>query len=248
MGAVKLYPIRISKEHFERIPKYERVVLVQFGWLCNELMLFHRLLLALKNNDISTQVLRQANSSMILTITRLLSGRLYEGWLTIKDKSRISQSYGSRADSEGAQALQRIKDYFNHSSVLKDVRNKFAFHTDSKEIERSLDSLSPEIDLTFYLSHMQGNTLAWFADGIIANAMQTFGATEESDTEKWFQELYRTNLDIANDFIIFSSQIIQEIMMKHLNITYDQLEGEVVNLEGVKPLSELCFPFFVAEE
>src|ERR1043165_7751474 len=70
----------LSKAKLDAIPEAERAFYVHIGHLRNELTILNRLLLWINNNPYDNLVQGSVNLGQGLTITKLLAGKLWEGW------------------------------------------------------------------------------------------------------------------------------------------------------------------------
>jgi hypothetical protein len=156
-----LYVVPITKAKLDSIPEDARVFFVHVGHLRNELMALQKLILASQQHEATNEILISMRTYQHLMLTRLLAGKLREGWELITRSyfgAKLSLNYEQRLQTVGQEAIAALKKYFNHKPLMHDVRNNFAFHyspDSSKQIKLTLADLE-ESDLKIYWSDQAG--------------------------------------------------------------------------------------------
>src|SRR5262245_4499884 len=75
-----LYVVPVTKAKLDNMPEDVRVFFVQAGRLHNELMWLQKLMLASQQRETTNETLTGIQTYQVLMLTRLLAGKLWEGW------------------------------------------------------------------------------------------------------------------------------------------------------------------------
>jgi hypothetical protein len=150
-----------------------RVFFVHIGHFRNELMTLRKLLWASQQYETTNDILVGMRAYQSLTFTRLLAGKLQEGWELLRKAyfgAKLSLNYEKRLDNSGQKAIASLKLYFDQKGLMHDVRNQFAFHYAPDKIRSALADLEEPTDLKIYVSDQAGNTYYQFSEVIVNTA------------------------------------------------------------------------------
>jgi len=171
---MKVYEIPISQQQLHSIPSDERLFFIQIGHLANELSTLNRLLLFVSDTTGTTEVEKRARNSQALLLVRLCLEKLFEGWQMLQRDyfgSKVSKEYGGLLDESGKNSLNEIKRYFSKNNLIKDIRDNFAFHYSSEDLQNQLQRTTDTGTLYIYLGYAHGNSFYSFADVLVGSAM-----------------------------------------------------------------------------
>lgn len=123
---MKIKVVPVPKSHLEAIPEAELAFYAHFGHVRNELLVLEKFLYWTTKNQADGDVLSAVNVFQELTITRLLAGKLLEGWQLLNNKaySKISESLRTRLNSKTRTTLKELDAYFsNKKNMIEMIRN-----------------------------------------------------------------------------------------------------------------------------
>jgi hypothetical protein len=106
---MKMLKVTISAEELKKVPRDEYVLFTLLQLLVSEILLLQKLLILCPKHD-AHPVIQTANNHQILTVLRLLAGKVFEGWELIRTKffgTGISKRYEELLTQEGKMCLDR---------------------------------------------------------------------------------------------------------------------------------------------
>jgi hypothetical protein len=246
---IALQVMELSGSDLGRVPESERVLLIQLGHLQNTINFLYRWLLSSqikgKNGADFHAALAQHNLA-----ARTLAGVLCEGWAILESSyfgAKVSQQYASELSMDGSAALEKLKQYFSHSNLLKTVRDRFAFHFDRKEVLRQLQVFRDSDTSLLYISEEVGNSLYYLSETVVGlSLLSALGNAVDRDTMQAINDrLHDDVLLMAAAFGHFIGDYLGIVVTKHISADrWDKTK--VVNL--TVPASDcLDLPFFVSQ-
>ena len=239
---MRLIKAEFSKKHLDQLPKEEKVFFVQLTHLLDELSILSKCVVFASNAiEVKQEVEKTAQRMQALFFIRILAGKIYEGWQMFHASyfsSQLSQKYDKLLSNSASGSIEELKRYFAKNNLIYEIRNKYAFHYDRKNVENQLNHIAQDETLSMLISEHQGNNLFSFSDAIINSsilnyinpndqqkAMDTFVEEVLPKVCKWFQ-------NFGYGFI--------ELIIKNLESNCEEIELEVVpTIEDVK------LPYFV---
>ncbi|MFX0202016.1 MAG: hypothetical protein ACFFCW_38380 [Candidatus Hodarchaeota archaeon] len=168
---MKCYILEVIKAQLDGIPREEAVFLTVILHLANEINILQKAVIESKpGSRLPDPMVDSAQNSQSLFFLKTLAGKLYEGWRTLESgyfATRISQKYDALLSPLSKDALSRLKkDFSDPKNIVKDVRQKYAFHTDLQRITDSLGTLPPSEPLKIAVPDSLGNIFAQFAESV----------------------------------------------------------------------------------
>ena len=129
----------------------------------------------------------------------LPDGRLLN--MSVPPSLRNQRDFTGRSMSMAA--LARLKKYFaTPNNLIKEVRQKYAFHTDLQRIADSLATLPPSEPLKVAITDSLGNVFAQFAEDV--TNWSVLNAVNANDLKDAVKRLMSEGLlHVPNDFLLF---------------------------------------------
>jgi hypothetical protein len=245
---MKVYEIPISKQQLDSIPTDERLFFIQIGYLANELSTLNRLLLFVSNTTGTTELETRARNSQALLLVRLCSGKLFEGWQMLQRDyfgSKLSKEYDRLLQESGKNNLTEIKRYFSKSNLIKDIRDNFAFHYPSDDLQHQLECTKDTGTLYIYLGYAHGNSFYSFADVLVGSAM--LSKVQGTDPQQVIDALFADPINAIKWFLDFIGSCMIILVEKYLGTTLEALSTNIIEVPNTKKL-DVQVPFFLADE
>ena len=246
---MKVYEIPISRQQLDSIPADERLFFIQIGHLANELSTLNRLLLFASRTSGTTELERWARNSQALLLVRLCSGKLFEGWQMLQRDyfgSKLSKEYDRFLDESGKNSLTEIKRYFSKNNLIKDIRDNFAFHYPSDDLQNQLQRTENTGTLYIYLGYAHGNSFYSFADVLVGSAM--LSKVQGADPEQAMDALFAEPINAIKWFLGFIGSCMIILVERYLGATLDALGANTVEVPNTKKWEDVQVPFFLADE
>jgi len=243
---MKCHIIELPKPKLATLPTKEIAFLTVILHLANEINILHKAAIASKpGGKLPDPIVDSAHNCQALFFLKILAGKLYDGWRTIETgffATKISRKYERLLPQLSKDALERLKKYFADSSnVVKDVRQKYAFHTDFERITESLNSLPDSEPLRIAITDSIGNIYAQFAEAVtnwsVLNAIET--KTMDEAIKKLMTEALLT---VPNDFLHFAYGFGETALGQ---CDYTATEHQ---LDGATSIDAANLPYFVDQE
>jgi hypothetical protein len=242
-----LYVVPVTKAQLDSIPEDARVFFVQAGRLHNELMWLQKLILASQQRETTNEILTAMQTYQALMLTRLLAGKLWEGWDLLNRSyfgAKLSQRYEQRLPRVGQEAIAALKKYFGQKALMYDVRNQFAFHYLPERIRAILTDLD-EPSLKFYLSEQSGNTFFQFSETVVNIAM--LEDIQKGDYKAALEKLMDQVGKVARDFIDFCDSWIGLVLQDYFPEISSLDELEKVTLSDLPKVGDIGLSYFISE-
>ncbi len=242
---MKIVGICFSGKEFKELPKEIATAFVQFGHFSNELTFFFRLLNICIRTPATQEVERAASSFHLLMVTRLLAGKLAEGWKMVQRTfygSKVSREFESLFSESETESLSMLKDYFGKGNILKNIRNEFSFHYGSDEIQNQIQDVEDEYRFHVYQSLGRASSFNGYAEDLVANSL--LRVIPGPDSAARLKILIQDVVLVSENFQVFSGAVLENIARKYLSQCLAGSEIEEIELPNIARLSQLQFPFF----
>jgi len=221
---MELYKVSVDKEEFKSLPQKEVLFFVQAGAALNEINILIKMLIISKR-EVNGAVETKAQNSQTLFILTILTGKLWECWMFLQKayfKSKIAQDYDQLLPETAKKHLAELKIYFGKNNLIKNVRNKLAFHYDTEEIRNQMsDILEGEIP-EFYLSEGQGNSFFYISDMIRMKTILEY--TGKSEPFEALDSFFADVLNVAKLFLSFLQHCLGVVARNHNNWKIEKIE------------------------
>lgn len=157
MLKIKIYKMQLTLEALRHLPKDRSSALLRVGLFLNELNWLQRLLLIARNPAGAGEAEDRATLALTLMVTKLLAGKIFEGWLKLNGELKIDVD--ALADDVRDQR-EALEDCLVKDSLLYKLRNLHAFHYSAQISLADLESLPvADEELAIYVTESQGHTL-----------------------------------------------------------------------------------------
>lgn len=245
---IQVLQIPFPKDKLRAISTEERVALLLFGHVANQIAIMEKLLTFATNFESADQLEQRAEGLQIEMILRLMVGLLNEAQRAIQTRfnsSPLAKTYRDLLDEGGQNALADLNLQFSQSIIQK-LRTKFAFHhPSSDDIEKAFDLAvgDPGMDSewNWYLSQHAFNSLFYFSDVVITHAV--FEEIGEADWHKGQQKLMKEVTRAANNIKEFVLSFVKAVWLKHFGA--ELLANRVFEINDAPNATSVRMPFFV---
>lgn len=168
-----VYEIKITKAQLQSLPEAERILVLQFGHVCNELSFLNKLLLLV--SDTETKGLeKKAMATQAMIVARLYIGKVFEAWRMIQRDyfgSQLSKTLDAELDDQGKRSLEALKTYFGGNNLLSSIRNDFSFHYWAEHLPKTMSAFDDSREFQLILGGAYANTLHKFSEEFVTVAM-----------------------------------------------------------------------------
>ncbi len=153
-------------------------------------------------------------------------------------QSRLAKEYEILLSDEAQRSLKELKTYFGKDNLIKNIRNKLAFHYDTDEVNNQIPSMMSDLIPEIYLSESQGNSFFYISDIIRLRTILEY--TGKSDAKVAKETLFSEVLNIANLFIEFLYHCLVSMVDRHKNIKLEEIDiGNPPNI------NDITLPYFL---
>lgn len=238
--------IPVPKAKLDKIPEIERAFYIHIGHLRNELGVLVKFLNWSINDPSDNPVLVDLNVSQSLIISRMLAGKLWEGWILL-DKAytapKLDQSIESKLSKETKDALYELRKYFGQkNNVINIIRNKFAFHYDPEKVRNQLSLVDETDKLEIYVPEKRVNLFYMLSEIIVNSGM--LEAVESGDYIAATKKLAKEVIEKSLLFIAFCDGCLQFMTENYLGKTRKELGARKAIIPDPPSRKDIQLPFF----
>lgn len=187
-----------------------------------------------------------AHVSQSLVFARALTGKLWETWMLLKNGyfgSALSRKYGERLDAEAIQALDALKKYFGRKNLIKIIRDRFAFHYSLSDAN-CVPAVQPTADeLVMYLAKDNGNTLFYFSDVLVNNAL--LEAIDPGEPQRAMDRLMTESAKVVSQINEAAGAIMATVVEGYLMAADGKLVLEEIEIGEPPVAEEMELPYFI---
>ena len=242
---MKLTKAEFSKKHLDQLPKEEKVFFVQLTHLLDELSILSKCVIFASNAiEAKQEVEKTAQRMQALFFIRILVGKIYEGWRMFRASyfsSQLSQKYDKLLSNLASESIKELKRYFAKDNLIREIRNKYAFHYDRENVENQLNRITQDETLSMLISEHQGNNLFAFSDTVINSSI--LNSINPSDQQKAMDTFVEeVILKVCKWFQNFGYGFV-ELIIEKLEFNCEEIE-----LEDVSTIGDVKLPYFVRKE
>lgn len=239
---MKLIKAEFPKKHLDQLSKEEKVFFVQLTHLLDELSILSKCVIFASNAiEVKQGVEKTAQRMQALFFIRILAGKIYEGWQMFRASyfsSQLSQKYDKLLSNSASESIEELKRYFAKKNLIHEIRNKYAFHYDLKNVEDQLNRITQDETLDMLISEHQGNSLFSFSDAIINFSILSF-INSKDQQEAMDILVEEVILKVCKWFQRFGYGFVEIIIKK---FEFDCIE---IELKDVLPIEDVKLPYFV---
>jgi hypothetical protein len=241
-GLVPLVRLELQPKDLMDIHEPERILLLQLSVVLNEINILNKLLV-FSNQQLSDQVLREAQNSQTYFLLTILAGKLFESYKVIKQDyfgTRLSREYNDLLTDDGRSALDKLKTYFSRSkNAVEILRNKAVFHYDDDLLREGIKATPDDEHLEMYFSEYTGNCFFYLGNVMYSNAV--LDRIDPTDPYKAMDLLMGEILSTASLVLDFAKSCLSAVVSKHLK----HLRGRPIEV-AAENHSLIKLPYFVA--
>lgn len=242
----KLYRFEITKAALEALPLRERAILLGGGKILNELNIGTKHLMFCSNAVRASKPGpdRSAAFATLSFFLRVLAGHVFEANNYLRNVARVNELQKSKSrhlNVEFYKNVQILNGYFGRQNVIREMRNKFSFHTDPDLMQKSFHALPTGFAYEVLLGQQRaGDNIFYGSEATIIDGVQhlTPGVTWDEAINSIFKDTTHIAFVMAK---IFQS-LIGSILEDYLNLTVD--DSEVVDGTDGPSLESVVVPFF----
>jgi hypothetical protein len=243
---VSIHHITLSRTQLDIIPEDERRSLILLAHAANEINILAKLFHFSARASSETPILMQAENAQALVLGRLLSGKIYEFWKLLQStffRSAHSKRYQPQFDDVALKALKSFKSYFSHENIIATVRNKFAFHYATDQIDTGYQALEEGDSLEIYLAKQNVNSLYAFGDTIVGRAM--LESIKPGDHQEAFGILIRDTSQAVSQIDTIIGAIIAICFETHIGPDLYAMGAKIIEIEGAPDSQKVGIPYFI---
>jgi hypothetical protein len=240
-----VYKVEIEAVWLSKLSVDEQSLLLLAGHFANEIAALIKLFAWCNNHHVQTELEQAAKNSQSLLLSRILTGKLLEGWELLRVGffgTRVSSTYHERLDDPGRAALSRLKTYFNGPNAIRSIRVGHAFHYDFNAFKIAWESADRDEKLVFYLAHSYLNSFFQASDTIAMKSLLASVPSIDSAEamERWIQD----STDIAGVFLEFISSLMFVGMQRMLPDDFNVLNSPQIEISDAPSADEIAIPYF----
>jgi len=243
MGSkVEISKIKIKKTEFSRISEDEQLFFIQATNLMNDLITLQKCIY-FSSKETLNDIERRAQNSQALFFTRLLAGKLYEGWqmLTKGFFNKLSKEYITKFSSIENDNLKELKSFFKRNNFIKIIRNEFEFHCPSPKRIRNFLKKIPDTELfEIFLSEKHTNCRYFLSDVVVTFAV--LDAINEKDKEKAMDKLISEIHRLTGCFLNFLGGYVVIFLQQ-----YPDFIKEEIIVSDLPLIDDVKLPYFIRE-
>jgi hypothetical protein len=246
---IQVYRIPIPKDSLLKLPKEERVCLLQLGHMANQVLMFEKLLIFATTLDSKNEVEQYTTGVQTQMLVRLAVSAVFESLRVVERlfvKSKIGNDYKDKLDKKGSDALAYLKKLMGKSALLAAVRNNYGFHYPKvDETEAAFQAAIADEDFDgmwkVYFSHHGFNSMFLFCDVISTKGIAAEAGV--ADLAVLQKQLMTELREAALNLVDFAHSFFAALWVQHFGEEIDA-EG-ITEVTGAPKFDEVSIPFFV---
>lgn len=246
---IKVYRIPVPKDTLLKLPKDERVCLLQLGYMANQVLMFEKLLIFATKLDPKNEVEQNATSAQTQMLIRFAVSAVFESLRVVERLfvgSKIGNDYKDKLDPKGSDALAYLKKLMGRSGLLAAVRNNYGFHYPTvDQTETAFQAAIADADFDrmwkVYLSNSGFNSMFLFCDLVPIKGIAAQAGVDDLTAlqKKLITELRESALNLVE----FAHSFFVALWVQHFG---KEIEAEgITELPDAPKFDEVSIPFFV---
>lgn len=238
-----LYEFTITKKALMDIDERERMFFVLLGFACNEIIILHKVALAINVFHRDTEgVERQAYTVQENIIARLLIAKMFEAWEKLFQQlffnSPFGRDYEPDFSPKAKEALADLRKFFAENGYVAALRNHYVFHYPSHQLNAAMPGIPDHDDWKIYLSETYGNSLYYLSEMVACHAMI---AEVNPDKATGYEKMIADRDYVAHRIIALSTGCMNVFVKRHLALSMQ--DGTPITIK-VPDLLDVKLPFF----
>jgi hypothetical protein len=245
---MRLHLLQIPAHEFAGLPKEEKLFLLRFSHLHNDLRHVQQLVQTAYNGAKKLDgIERDIATHQVVFAVRLWCGFLREAKKTYDSSwihSDLAKQLGASLGAKTLNAAQKFDEYFDDPrNRICEIRNRFAFHYDRKAIAKELEQINlRDSGYQFVTSDRSGNIFyntaeAYRTLGIFrAVDVNPAGFNPTAFNPTGLRKLYDEILSVHDNFMTFSQAVLVAIVKKAGPQSTSFTSKSVVDQQKVEPI------------
>jgi len=239
-----VHEITITKSQLESLPDAERILVLQFGHVCNELSFLNKLLLMVSDTN-TVGLENQAMVTQSMIVIRLYIGKVFEAWKMLDRDyfgNKLSKSLDKRLDQEGKNSLLALKRYFGRENLLSTIRNDFSFHYWADHLPKAMDAFDSSSEFQLILGQNYANTLFKFSDQFVTAGM--LEASGRDAPRAAMDKVVGDLVSIGGKMIDFLGHGLAAVFENRLGKSWEDFGYKIHKIEPKENIEKFKVPFF----
>lgn len=159
---MKIRRLNLTIPALSKLPENERTFLLLAGHMQNEFVTLNKIFAwCISPAKSAMSIEAVVNGSQGFIISKILAGKLHEGWQLMNKAyfgSKLSLALAPLLHESARLSLDGLNSYFSKPNLIYTVRNSFSFHYSAEEISRHWHKAASEPDFDFFIGNEYGNT------------------------------------------------------------------------------------------
>jgi hypothetical protein len=239
-----VYLTKLDKAVLDTILPDERSLFLSLAHLANEIRALQKLFLWSNNFTSNNDAETKGQTTLSLMIVKLLAGKLNEGHKLLKVgyfDLPIEFDYQVNISSEAKDAIANIRLYFNNrNNVIRNVRNRQAFHYSPRDVDKMLPNLSEDLEL-YIQKDGSANNLYYFAEVLADRAL--LHSINPQDQQAAMQDLMEDVRKAAHWFTVACDSLLNAFVRRHVDTIWEGNAIEII-FDDLRPFSTVQIPWF----
>jgi len=238
---MKIYKLSLRKRDLSHIPEKEQILFFQIGNMLNEINMLCKITYFCNKKGL-TEIENKGQIAQSLFFHGILVGKLWECWEAFRKpffNGVMSREYEQLLSAEANENLEKLKKDFGNSKWIKNVRNKFSFHYDPKELQEQIKGMPEDKLLEIYLGETSGNSLYYCSSIIHLIGISTI--IDAFDDHAAIRRYLSETLSVADHLVEFFQHFLVALTKRYLDLKLEKDE-----IPDPPRISDLYVPFFVS--
>ncbi len=241
-----IYEFTMTKTALMDIDKRERMFFVLLGFVCNEIIILHKVAIAIDVFNRDTEgVERQAYTVQGSFIARLLLAKMFEAWEKLFKKlffkSPFRRDYEPVLSPKAKEALDDLGEFFAQNPYVAALRNQYVFHYPSYQLNAAMPGIPDDDDWKIYLSETVGNSLYYLSEMVAGHAII---AEVNLDKAAGYKKIIADRNYLASRIITLSTGCMNVFVKRHLGLRME--DGTPITIKIPDHL-DVKLPFFTGQ-
>lgn len=245
MTTIEIFPLRYTPADLASVPQDEALFFLMCGQLHNDIAVLQRQTLQARALPGDAEPLRTAAATAASLNTRLLVGRVSEGWSFVQHRfQKAFRDYGGAIPADAKTDLAELNQYFGGTCLIRILRNRVAAHFDQDAAREAYGSLDPAEPLVDFHSRLEGNTIYFSGEALMLTAMHQIAgeADAAASLDRIFGEVLAVSQRLSNVIWAFLKAFSEVHLGPHLG----KMKDEMVVLRNQPTLEDFVAPVFLA--
>ena len=239
---IDVYTVPISKAQFRQLPKEVRAIIFVSGHVMNQIGVLMKLTRFSLSRDPEIPIEGVASATQTQIILRCFVGVLVEACAYFEDRGETIERYLDDMHEEGRAAYLKIKESFDHKSLLRLIRHNYLYHyPNDKNVERAFNAVPEDQPWEWYFSTANTNTLYFSCELVLGRGLMNM--TKEPTEGAAFGVIMAQTKELVNLMQDFLMRLIEVIGTRHLGNDIFKPQ-ERTTIANAPVLGEFWLPFF----